>query len=49
MNARKISDSTVRRLSRYLRQLRDLDQHDRKVVSSRELAQATGTTAAQVR
>lgn len=47
--ARKISDSTVRRLSRYLRCLRDLDLHRRKVVSSQELAEFTGTTAAQVR
>jgi redox-sensing transcriptional repressor len=47
--ARKISDSTVRRLSRYLRRLRNLDRQVLKVVSSRELAEATGTTAAQVR
>jgi redox-sensing transcriptional repressor len=47
--ARKISDSTVRRLSRYLRRLRNLDRQELKVVSSRELAEATGTTAAQVR
>jgi len=49
MSTRKISDSTVRRLSRYLRQLRELDRRERQVVSSRDLAQATGTTAAQVR
>jgi len=47
--ARKISDSTVRRLSRYLRRLRDLDARGRSVVSSQELAASTGTTAAQVR
>lgn len=47
--ARKISDSTVRRLSRYLRRLRTLDRQELKVVSSRELAESTGTTAAQVR
>lgn len=47
--ARKISDSTVRRLSRYLRRLRNLDRQALPVVSSRELAEATGTTAAQVR
>ena len=47
--ARKISDSTVRRLSRYLRRLRNLDHQERMVVSSRELAASTGTTAAQVR
>ncbi|MFC1531665.1 winged-helix domain-containing protein, partial [Gemmatimonadota bacterium] len=44
--ARKISDSTVRRLSRYLRRLRNLDHQERMVVSSRELAAFTGTTAA---
>lgn len=47
--ARKISESTVRRLSRYLRRLRKLDRQETGVVSSRELAEATGTTAAQVR
>jgi redox-sensing transcriptional repressor len=47
--ARKISDSTVRRLSRYLRCLRALDRRKTQVVSSRELAGSTGTTAAQVR
>ncbi len=47
--ARKISDSTVRRLSRYLRRLRNLDRQELKVVSSRQLAESTGTTAAQVR
>jgi redox-sensing transcriptional repressor len=47
--ARKISDSTVRRLSRYLRRLRALDRREQEVVSSRGLAESTGTTAAQVR
>ncbi|MDP2470222.1 MAG: redox-sensing transcriptional repressor Rex [Candidatus Palauibacterales bacterium] len=48
--ARKISESTVRRLSRYLRRLRELDARERRsVVSSAGLAQSTGTTAAQVR
>jgi redox-sensing transcriptional repressor len=49
MATRKISDSTVRRLSRYLRQLRDLEGRERTVVSSGELAEGSGTTAAQVR
>ena len=58
---RKISDSTVRRLSLYLNQLRALSAVDTPLVSSRELesprgedghrelADASGTTAAQVR
>jgi redox-sensing transcriptional repressor len=46
---RKISDSTVRRLSRYLRRLRRFDGRGETVISSRELAESTGTTAAQVR
>lgn len=46
---RKISDSTVRRLSRYLRRLRRLGGDGETVISSRELAESTGTTAAQVR
>jgi redox-sensing transcriptional repressor len=49
MTTRRISDSTVRRLSGYLRQLRGLAAERRELVSSRELAQASGTTAAQVR
>ena len=49
MNTRRISDSTVRRLSGYLRHLRQLSADGRAVVSSRELADETGTTAAQVR
>lgn len=49
MTTRKISDSTVRRLSQYLRLLRSLDHKGRTVVSSSELAQGSGTTAAQVR
>lgn len=49
MTTRKISDSTVRRLSQYLRYLRELGRRDRVLVSSRELAAGTGTTAAQVR
>lgn len=46
---RKISDSTVRRLSLYLNQLRALSARGTALVSSRELAEASGTTAAQVR
>ena len=49
MTTRKISDSTVRRLSGYLRLLRKLDRAGRLVVSSSELAAGSGTTAAQVR
>ncbi|MFW6193543.1 MAG: redox-sensing transcriptional repressor Rex [Gemmatimonadota bacterium] len=44
-----ISDSTVRRLSVYLRLLRDLGRDGQGVVSSRELAERSGTTSAQVR
>lgn len=46
---RKISDSTVRRLSLYLNQLRALAARGIEVVSSRELAEGSGTTAAKVR
>ncbi len=49
MTARRISESTVRRLSRYLRLLRDLTAQRKEVVSSKELADRSGTTAAQVR
>ncbi len=45
----RISDSTVRRLSIYLRLLRELAGEDREIVSSQELAERTGTTSAQVR
>lgn len=45
----RISDSTVRRLSLYLRMLRDLQRQGDEVVSSRELAERTGATSAQVR
>lgn len=44
-----ISESTVRRLSVYLRLLRELDRDGRDVVSSQELAERSGTTSAQVR
>lgn len=46
---RKISDSTVRRLSLYLNQLRALAARGIELVSSRELAEGSGTTAAKVR
>ncbi|MGI9037447.1 MAG: redox-sensing transcriptional repressor Rex [Gemmatimonadota bacterium] len=49
MNDRKISDSTVRRLSLYLNLLRELSAADDEVVSSLQLAEGSGTTAAQVR
>ncbi|MDX1579952.1 MAG: redox-sensing transcriptional repressor Rex, partial [Gemmatimonadota bacterium] len=45
----RISDSTVRRLSVYLRLLRELDDEGREIVSSRELAERAGTTSAQGR
>lgn len=44
-----ISESTVRRLSVYLRLLRELGGEGREVVSSQELAERSGTTSAQVR
>jgi redox-sensing transcriptional repressor len=46
---KRIADSTVRRLSMYLRYLEDLDAHGQKTASSDELAQLCGTTPAQVR
>jgi redox-sensing transcriptional repressor len=45
----KISDSAVRRLSLYLRCLRDSSVQGVDVVSSGELARGSGTTPAQVR
>ncbi|MDX1577608.1 MAG: redox-sensing transcriptional repressor Rex [Gemmatimonadota bacterium] len=48
MSAR-ISDSAVRRLSLYLRMLRDLRRAGVELVSSRELAERAGATSAQVR
>jgi redox-sensing transcriptional repressor len=47
--ARRISESTVRRLSHYLRALDGLEQVSTQTVSSDELAERGGTTAAQVR
>jgi redox-sensing transcriptional repressor len=47
--SRRISDSTIRRLSHYLRALEKLDAEGTGTVSSGELAERGGTTAAQVR
>ena len=47
--SRSISDSTVRRLSHYLRALEDLERAGEASVSSDQLAHRGGTTAAQVR
>lgn len=46
---RKISDSTVRRLSLYLRFLEQAEGQGRTTLSSGELARLGGTTSAQVR
>jgi redox-sensing transcriptional repressor len=46
---RKIADSTVRRLSLYLRLLEEFEQEGTATVSSDALAHRGGTTAAQVR
>jgi len=45
----RVSDSTVRRLSQYLRVLEDLERSGATTVSSEALAAGGGTTAAQVR
>jgi redox-sensing transcriptional repressor len=45
----KISESTVRRLSIYLRLLQEVDGIGQETISSEELAGRAGTTAAQVR
>lgn len=45
----KISESTVRRLSLYLRLLQEADSLGQETISSEELAERAGTTAAQVR
>lgn len=47
--AGKISESTVRRLSLYLRLLQDADAIGQETISSEELADRSGTTSAQVR
>lgn len=50
MNAlKRIADSTVRRLSIYLRFLEDFEERGLATVSSDELARRGGTTSAQVR
>lgn len=49
MSQPRISESTVRRLSVYLRLLRELESEEREIVSSQELATRSGTTSAQVR
>lgn len=49
MKGPRISDSTVRRLSVYLRLLRELSAEGEEVVSSQQLAEGSGTTSAQVR
>jgi redox-sensing transcriptional repressor len=46
---KRIADSTVRRLSMYLRHLEELDVLGQKTASSDELASLFGTTPAQVR
>ena len=46
---RKIADSTVRRLSLYLRFLEQFDAQGTTTISSAELARHGGTTSAQVR
>lgn len=46
---KKISESTVGRLSLYLRQLGELEEAGQLTLSSEELARRCGTTAAQVR
>lgn len=46
---KKIADSTVRRLSLYLRYLEQFEKAGRATISSAELARSGGTTSAQVR
>ena len=46
---RNVSQSTVRRLSSYLRALEDLDRRGERTASSQDLADRAGTTSAQVR
>src|SRR5690606_33056219 len=45
----KISESTVRRLSIYLRLLQEVAGQGQETISSEELAERAGTTSAQVR
>jgi redox-sensing transcriptional repressor len=46
---KRIAESTVRRLSAYLRFLEEFEAHGHKTISSVELAAQGGTTSAQVR
>ncbi len=46
---KRIADSTVRRLSAYLRFLEDFESRGLTTISSQELAKRGGTTSAQVR
>ena len=46
---KRIADSTVRRLSAYLRFLEDFESRGLSTISSEELAKRGGTTSAQVR
>lgn len=48
-SVKKIAESTVRRLSLYLRFLEDFEKDGRPTISSGELAKHGGTTSAQVR
>src|SRR5919112_4468438 len=48
-SVKRIADSTVRRLSAYLRFLEDFENRGLSTISSEELAQQGGTTSAQVR
>ena len=49
IDLKRIADSTVRRLSVYLRFLEDFEERGLATVSSAELARLGGTTSAQVR
>jgi redox-sensing transcriptional repressor len=49
VGAAKISESTVRRLSLYLRLLQEAQSQEQETISSEELAGRAGTTSAQVR
>jgi redox-sensing transcriptional repressor len=49
MRSAKISESAVRRLSLYLRLLQEADSLGQETISSEDLAERAGTTAAQVR
>src|SRR5678810_1148999 len=49
ISVKRIADSTVRRLSAYLRFLEDFEGRGLSTISSEELARRGGTTSAQVR